>query len=176
MGAKERNRGSAFEREVCQRLSAKFGYPVKRKLGQARDSGNDIDAGPLRIECKRRRAIAVYAWLDQILNQEADPDRLPVVVARADGRRSIAILDFEDLLALIPDGSEKDQVALDTTVEVDENGPGPAPDARGAGKVVSLVAFVRKSKGTDSRSAVRHGQHGRSWSAGSIRPEAAAVG
>lgn len=103
MGKLQRTRGAVYEREVCDVLTKKFGTKVTRKLGQARDGGDDIEVGNLRIECKRRRGIAVYDWLSQVQAAAKDCDKLPVVVARADGKRSIAILDFEDFLALIPD-------------------------------------------------------------------------
>ena len=58
MSAYQRRRGAGFEREISGYLSERLGRVVKRKLGQARDSGDDIQVGRFRIECKRRASIA----------------------------------------------------------------------------------------------------------------------
>jgi len=105
MGKAQRVRGSAYEREVCGDLSAALGRVVHRKLGQARDGGDDIEVKPFLIECKRRRRIVAYQWLRQI--EQAAADRggtrrsVPVVVARADGQDSIAILKLADFIPLM---------------------------------------------------------------------------
>ena len=99
MSAYERRRGANFEREVSGYLSERLGRVVKRKLGQARDSGDDIQVGRFRIECKRRASIAAYAWLEQCI--DACGSDIPVVIARADGQEPIAILRLDDLVPLI---------------------------------------------------------------------------
>lgn len=100
MSRSERVKGAAFEREIATYLSERLGRVVKRKLGQARDSGDDIQVGRFRIECKRRAAIAVYQWLKQCITA-ADESDIPVVIARADGQDAIAILRLDDLVPLI---------------------------------------------------------------------------
>jgi hypothetical protein len=148
MGKMQRTRGAAYEREVCDVLTKKFGTKVSRKLGQARDGGDDIEVGNLLIECKRRRRIAVYAWLDQINAAAKDSDKLPVVVARADGRRSIAILDFEDFLALVPDdGYPKDPLAGRQMAPTKPVRPVTARGRSRANKVGSVVETVREEPG-----------------------------
>ena len=99
MSAYQRRRGAGFEREISGYLSERLGRVVKRKLGQARDSGDDIQVGRFRIECKRRASIAAYAWLEQCI--EACGNDIPVVIARADGQEPIAILRLDDLVPLI---------------------------------------------------------------------------
>ena len=42
MGRLQRNRGATTEREIANYLTEQLGTVVKRKLGQARDSGEDI--------------------------------------------------------------------------------------------------------------------------------------
>ena len=100
MSAYQRRKGATFEREIAAYLSDRLGRVVQRKLGQARDSGDDIQVGPFRIECKRRAALSVYPWLDQCLAAAGDGD-IPIVVARGDGREALAIMRLEDLVPLL---------------------------------------------------------------------------
>lgn len=99
MGKMQRNKGAQFEREIANDLSATFLRQIKRKLGQARDSGNDIDLPPFRIECKRYQNIAVYTWLEQCV-AACKPQDVPVVVARADNKPSIIVMLYQDFKKL----------------------------------------------------------------------------
>ena len=102
MSKSQRVKGATFEREVCALIADHLGITVKRNLAQTRGGateGSDITLGRFSIECKRRARISVYEWLDQA--QRDAGTKTPIVVARADGRRSIAILDFEALLPLL---------------------------------------------------------------------------
>ncbi len=92
MGKAQRTKGAGFEREVCALLSDILGVMVKRNIGQSRDGGDDITIGHFRIECKRRAKIAVYEWLEQA-EVAASLGETPVVICRADGKKSLAILD-----------------------------------------------------------------------------------
>lgn len=103
-----RDRGANFEREICSILNGVLGLKIGRKLGQARDSGNDIDAGPYVVECKRRRKLGtVYGWLRQaaasvLLLPPADrAGKIPVVVGREDNGVPIVILGLNDFLDII---------------------------------------------------------------------------
>lgn len=100
MGASQRRKGAVAERELASLLSLELGWNIKRKLGQARDSGDDMDVGPFRIESKRRKGIAVYPWLEQV-QACSGPGQIPVVMARADGKGWIVILALEDFLPLM---------------------------------------------------------------------------
>ena len=106
MGKLSRNRGAAYEREVSARIEEILGVEAKRKLGQARDSGNDIDirrenGTRFRLECKRRRTIGnLYDWMEQATNS-CGPGDTPVIVCRGDGEKSLAVLNLDDLLTLI---------------------------------------------------------------------------
>jgi hypothetical protein len=96
----QRTKGATYERELCAILSSTFGRPFGRKLGQARDSGNDIDCGPLVIEAKRRKTLGtVMGWLAQAIAATA-PGRIPVVFGREDNGENIAILRLSDFLSL----------------------------------------------------------------------------
>lgn len=59
-------RGARGEREFAEMLSNELGQVVKRKLGQARDGGDDIQVGRFRIEVKRREKLAIEAWCKQV--------------------------------------------------------------------------------------------------------------
>jgi hypothetical protein len=92
-GRRNRQRGQEGEREICALLSAAFGFVVRRRLGQERDSGHDVSLPGFALECKRRRRIAgLYEWLAQ-----ADGATYPpVVLARADGREWLVVMKFRD--------------------------------------------------------------------------------
>lgn len=99
MGKMHRNKGASFEREISNDLSRTFQREVKRKLGQARDSGNDIDLPPFRIECKRYAKVAVYVWLEQCM-KACGLSEMPIVIARADQKESIVVMRYEDFKRL----------------------------------------------------------------------------
>lgn len=118
MGRMQRDKGAVFERAISDYLRAWIAVLVgrvdpadaKRKLGQARDAGNDIDLGPeghplLVIECKRRKTLGtVYSWLKQArvaVEARGPAVPIPVVVAREDRGDSIVILSLDDFLGLI---------------------------------------------------------------------------
>jgi large subunit ribosomal protein L19 len=60
MGRAERLKGARGENEVAALLSESLGIAVKRKLGQARDGGDDIQVGRWRLEVKRRERIQAF--------------------------------------------------------------------------------------------------------------------
>lgn len=101
-----RDRGAAYEREVCKDLERYLGGIFNRKLGQARDSGNDIDikrenGTVVRLEAKRRRSIGnLYEWMEQATNSCSVGDT-PVVVCRGDNKRSLVVMDLADFLMMV---------------------------------------------------------------------------
>jgi len=125
MGKMQRNKGSQFEREVCDLFTSALNpdEPFKRNIGQARDGGNDIDVGPLVVECKRRKTLGtVYGWLQQAIEAVRgrtydrhagagypptsflESPMIPIVVARQDGDTApIVILRLSDFLILTRD-------------------------------------------------------------------------
>ena len=116
MGKSQRTKGAGFEREVCDVFSAALGQKFKRNIGQARDGGNDIDVGPLVVECKRRKSLkTVEGWLEQANRAartrdflgkfgEDDPRAgeaaIPVVVMRADNGVPMVLLTLDDFITL----------------------------------------------------------------------------
>jgi hypothetical protein len=94
-GKTSRDKGARGEREFAELLTNELGQVVKRKLGQARDGGDDIQVGRYRIEVKRREKLAIEAWCKQVeaaCTAAADigedgqvNDWVPVVVFRRNG-------------------------------------------------------------------------------------------
>jgi Holliday junction resolvase len=99
-GRMSRNKGAAAERELAQILSDELGFVVKRKLGQARDSGDDIQVGKFRIEAKRRETLALPAWCRQI-EEHCGPGEVPVVAYRQNGQPWRVVLRLEHFLPLM---------------------------------------------------------------------------
>lgn len=107
MGAMSRRKGAHGERELAALLSDTFGEKITRRLGQARDSGHDIDLPPFRIEVKRRARIAgLYEWMDQAegfnpAGHQVKPlAEIPVVALRADGKAWLIVLTLTDFCKL----------------------------------------------------------------------------
>lgn len=108
MGKSQRTKGAVYERDIAKLFSDALGGDFKRNIGQARDGGNDIDVGPLVVECKRRKSLkTIVGWLKQA---EAAADRrtsgpkYPIVVAREDAGTSLVICNLDDFLALVKPG------------------------------------------------------------------------
>ena len=101
MGSMSRRKGATFERETAHRWSSALGREAKRRLGQARDSGHDLEnTEPFVVECKRRAKIAVYEWYVQACDASAKAGRgsIPVVVMRQDGSEPLVLLSEADFL------------------------------------------------------------------------------
>lgn len=96
-GRASRNKGNAAERELAALLSDELGYPIKRKLGQARDGGDDIQFEHYRLEVKRREALRLDDWCQQI-EAAAGPGEWPVVVYRRNGQPWRAVVPIELLI------------------------------------------------------------------------------
>lgn len=105
-GRGKRRKGANGENELAAILSDELGVVVKRKLGQARDGGHDIEIGRFLIEVKRQERLAIEAWCKQVeaacttvskidANGELG-DPVPVVVFRRNGEpwRAVVPLDF----------------------------------------------------------------------------------
>lgn len=115
MSKSQRTKGAVFEREVAAAFSAAIGVEFKRNIGQARDGGNDVDAGVFVIECKRRKSLkTLEGWLEQAeraarqkggeywgsLSSDSE-GTVPVAVVRADGGRMRIVVDLADFFALL---------------------------------------------------------------------------
>jgi hypothetical protein len=100
MGKFQRTKGAVYEREVSAAIKAELGFDARRNLLQTREGGGDIILPGFMVECKRRAAISVYQWLDQCQAACKDAQK-PIVIARADKRKSIAIIELDLLLELL---------------------------------------------------------------------------
>jgi Holliday junction resolvase len=98
MGNSQRTKGAEYEREIVQ-IFRQSGYECSRNLSQTRDGGGDIIIEDLLIECKRRKSIAVYDWIDQA--ERAAGNRKPIVIARGDQKHNIVILNLIDFLDML---------------------------------------------------------------------------
>lgn len=99
MGAMSRRKGANYEREVVNILK-RSGHPAARNLDQTRDGGGDIPFGDFLIECKRRKSMAIYDWMDQCIYACRDSQK-PMLAIRADQRISLVVLTLDDFLELI---------------------------------------------------------------------------
>jgi Holliday junction resolvase len=100
MSASQRNKGAKGEREVANLLSEQLGWVVRRNIGQARDGGDDLTIGQFRVEVKRKKGIAVHAFMDQVA-AACGPTDVPMVVMRGDGKGWLVMLRLEDAVPLI---------------------------------------------------------------------------
>jgi hypothetical protein len=96
----ERQKGARTENELAAKLSKDLGRVVKRKLGQARDSGDDIQVEQFRIESKARKAFSVWGFMDQC-QAACGPGDVPVVALRANGRPWLVLMRYEDAIPMI---------------------------------------------------------------------------
>lgn len=96
-----RQRGATYEREVANEIFDMLGVRIKRNLKQYQQSEEgDLILGQYLIECKRRRKIAVHEFMDQA-ETACEPGQTPIVIMRADGKKSLAVLHLPDLLKLL---------------------------------------------------------------------------
>ena len=101
IGKQNRQKGAAGEREIAAILTEELGIPVKRILGQARDSGSDISTPPYRWEIKRRKAGNIaYQWMEQA-TVSLLPGERPIVAFRSDGKRWMVVMPLEEAVKLI---------------------------------------------------------------------------
>ena len=104
-GRMARNKGAAGERELAGILTDELGFEVKRKLGQARDGGDDIQVGKYRIEVKRREALRLDDWCEQI-EACCDPREVPIVAYRRNGQPWRAVVPMAWLIKQIREDIE----------------------------------------------------------------------
>lgn len=92
MSKAQRDKGARGEREFCKLLEDEFGIDARRNLGQARDAGNDIHAGPIHFEVKRRsRLRTLEMWMEQAASSGSP---LHAVAMRADGGEWMVMLPW----------------------------------------------------------------------------------
>lgn len=104
MGKLSRTKGHSYEREVARDLRETGNFPdAKRKLEYQESEciGIDIEnAGSLDIQCKRLKKYAPITKIEEIHPMQG---RIPVLVTKADHKRSVACLYWEDFLEILKD-------------------------------------------------------------------------
>jgi len=105
MGRMSRQKGKRGERECAAEMAAVFGltYGVDARRGVQHQGGPDspdvvLDGVPVHIEAKRVESLNLYKAMDQA--REDAGEKLPVVWHRRNSKRSVVIVDTEDLVAL----------------------------------------------------------------------------
>ena len=112
MGKSQRTKGAVYEREIALAFSKAFQAKFSRNIGQSRDGGNDIDVGPLVVECKRRKTLTTLRkWMDQAIvaakrrlvpgTDLTTTPAIPMIVCREDNGESLVVLRLADFLTLI---------------------------------------------------------------------------
>lgn len=113
IGKRNRQKGAEGEREIAAILTAELGIPVKRILGQARDSGSDISTPPYRWEIKRRKAGNItYQWMEQAYVSLLPGER-PLVAFRSDGKKWLVVMPLEEAVKLIREELNHDDTIRD---------------------------------------------------------------
>lgn len=100
-GSGRRTKGSAGEREICQKLSEalKPAEPFTRNLDQVRDGGADIVAlRPFAIEVKRQENLQLNAWKKQAIRQTTNKNPIAVLMYRQNRRPWVVLIDARAVL------------------------------------------------------------------------------
>jgi Holliday junction resolvase len=102
VSAAQRSRGARGEREVVQLVRA-AGWPQATRTsdGRTQRARGDIANGPAAVsfECKRTERLRIReAWAQAT---EDAGDHMPVVATRWDGGPWLAIVELDELLALL---------------------------------------------------------------------------
>lgn len=99
-GRYAKQKGERGEREVCGIITRITGEPSKRKLGQARDSGGDVDWGPFLLEVKARQTVSMPAWQEQVRIAANASGQVPAVVWRRKGEEFWIAVPFEEFISM----------------------------------------------------------------------------
>jgi len=102
MGKYQRDKGARLERGMAEALGAYFGIKAKRRLGQARDGGEDLDIDiPFTIEIKARaEAPACQKFLEQAHEAAKDTARMPIAIIKGDRKPPVVLMYLTDWLEL----------------------------------------------------------------------------
>lgn len=78
-GAKSRRKGAAGELEFCKLATEALGETFKRKLGQARDGGGDVDIGRFLVEVKAHAKLSERTWWKQAVASAKAAGKVPAL-------------------------------------------------------------------------------------------------
>jgi len=97
MGASQRTKGAAAERELAKLLSERLDVRVERNLEQTRSGGADLlGVGPFALEAKRHERLAINAWWAQACAQAGEA--LPALAYRQSRQPWTILLPLEVLI------------------------------------------------------------------------------
>lgn len=86
MGAAQRNKGAAVERELAKLLRNELGTGITRNLLQTREGGHDLDGLPFALEVKRQETPNINAWWKQAVTQSQTSGLAPALAYRQSRR------------------------------------------------------------------------------------------
>jgi hypothetical protein len=86
MGKLQRQRGAQYERDIVNDLFVILGYKTRRNLVQYQESGEGD--------------IILYEFMEQA-EASCKEGQTPIVVMRADGEKSLALVRWEDMLKFL---------------------------------------------------------------------------
>lgn len=103
-GRPARIKGARAERELVRLLIAR-GFSVRRRLGQSRDGGCDLEgfqAGPhaFNVEVKRQEHLNIPAWWRQAV-ASAKRGEIPLLAWRRSREPWMVALTLDDLVGLL---------------------------------------------------------------------------
>lgn len=99
-GLAAKRKGERGEREVTAIINRITGEETKRKLGQAREGGGDVDWGPFLLEVKNHVNVKMPEWQAQVLAAVEGTGQVPTVVWKKKGGQWWAALPFEDFIQI----------------------------------------------------------------------------
>lgn len=102
MGRMQRQKGKRGEREAAAELAAVFACEARRGVQYqgGPDSPDVVLKGVnVHVECKRTESINVYKAIEQA-TADAGKGKTPIVWHRRNGKRSVVIVDTQDLVTL----------------------------------------------------------------------------
>ncbi len=103
MGRFSRSKGKRGERELAAELTRVLGITARRgQQFQGSPDSPDVvtDIQNVHFECKRTERFRLYESLEQAQN-DAGPEKLPVVCHRQNGKPWVIVLKLDDLPAII---------------------------------------------------------------------------
>ena len=93
MGIKERRKGATFERTIARLL----GVERAGTSGKPDRNHADLEHPILYIQCKARKGIAAYRWLEKTI-EECPEDKIPIVISKEDRSKPFVMMDLETFL------------------------------------------------------------------------------
>ena len=93
MGIRERRKGATFERTIAK----KFGVERAGTSGKPDRDHADIEHPTLYIQCKARKSVAAYRWLEKTVD-ECPEDKIPIVISKEDRGKPFILMDLDDFL------------------------------------------------------------------------------